>query len=120
MARQSREHAHRKGHWAETVAGLLLQAKGYRILARRYKSPVGEIDLIARRRRRLTFVEVKLRATIDDAAWSVSAHQQNRIIRAAEHWVSRQPQHAALDIAFDVILLAPWTAPRHLQDAFRV
>lgn len=120
MPRRSREHAYRKGHWAETLAALLMRAKGYRILTKRYRSPVGEIDLIAMRRRRLAFVEVKLRASIDDAAWSLGRRQQIRIARAAEHWLARHQDYAALDIAFDVILLAPWTAPHHIRDAFHV
>ncbi|MGI9385233.1 MAG: YraN family protein [Methyloligellaceae bacterium] len=116
----SRETAYRKGLWAEALAALLLTCKGYRILARRHRSPVGEIDIVAVRRRRLVFVEVKVRGTIEAAAHAVTAHQQRRIARAAEHWLAQSPRHRDHDIAFDVVLLAPWTWPRHLQAAFRI
>lgn len=109
-----------KGRWAESLAALLLRTKGYSILARRYRAPVGEIDLIARRGRRLTFVEVKIRRTLDEGAWAVTPHQQMRIARAGEAWLARRPELASLDIGFDVILIAPRAWPRHLRDAFRV
>lgn len=64
--------AFRTGISAESRAAMLLIAKGFRILARRWKSPVGEIDIVARRRHLLVFVEVKARERIDDAAWSVT------------------------------------------------
>lgn len=68
--RQARVRAYRRGLFAETVTALLLRLKGHRILARRYKTPVGEIDLVALKGRRLAFIEVKRRKTKDDAAWS--------------------------------------------------
>lgn len=116
----TRETAYRKGLWAEALAALLLTLKGYRILERRYRSPAGEIDIVAVRRRRLVFVEVKVRETIEVAAHALTAQQQRRIARAAEHWLARAPRHRDHDIAFDVVLLAPWSWPRHLKAAFRV
>ena len=59
-------------------------AKGYRILAKRFRTPYGEIDLVARRRNLLAFVEVKARARLDDAAYAVTPRQQRRIIDAAQ------------------------------------
>ncbi len=111
---------YRKGLTAETVAALLLMAKGYRILARRYRSPVGEIDLIARRGGRVVFVEVKSRATREDAAWSVTPRQQQRIARAAEAWRQRHPRLAGHEVSFDVVLVSRRALPRHVSDAFRV
>lgn len=112
--------AERSGHRAEAVAALYLTVKGYRLLGRRYRTPVGEIDLIAVRGRRIAFVEVKLRATHAGAAWAVTPRQRARIARAAEYWLARNPQLQTREIGFDVILLAPWSRPKHLQDAFRV
>src|SRR5262245_66396588 len=86
--RPERQVAFRTGISAESRAAMLLIAKGFRILARRWKSPVGEIDIIARRRNLLIFVEVKARDTLDDAAWSVTERQQARIIAAAELWLA--------------------------------
>lgn len=117
---RERRTAERMGHRAEAAAALLLILKGYRIVARRLRTPAGEIDLIAARGRRLAFVEVKLRASAEDAAWALGPRQQARIARAAEYWLSRRPALAAHDIGFDVILVAPWSRPRHLRDAFRV
>src|SRR3989441_13304059 len=87
--RPERQVAFRTGISAESRAAALLIAKGFRILARRWRSPVGEIDIIARRRALLVFVEVKARETLDDAAWSVSERQRARIIAAAEAWLAR-------------------------------
>ncbi len=118
---RSRQRAERGGRRAEVLAALWLMLKGYRILARRCRTPVGEIDLVARRGGRIVFVEVKTRgAGTDEAAWSVTPRQQARIARAAEHWLARRPAFQGHDIGFDVVLLAPWAWPRHLADAFRV
>jgi len=72
---------------AESRAAVFLIAKGFRILARRWRSPVGEIDIVARRRKLLVFVEVKARENLDDAAWSVTERQRARIVAAAEAWL---------------------------------
>ena len=66
-----RVRAYRHGLFAETVAALLLRLKGHRIIARRYKTLVGEIDLVALKGKRLAFVEVKQRRTFEDAGWSL-------------------------------------------------
>jgi putative endonuclease len=82
--RPQRSAAFRLGLTAETKAAALLLAKGYRIVARRWRSPVGEIDLVARRGRVLAFVEVKARGSHHDAAYAVTLRQQRRIIAAAQ------------------------------------
>jgi len=115
-----RKAAERRGRRAERLAALWLNLKGYRVLERRYHARVGEIDIVAARGRRLAFVEVKARTSTDDAAWSVTPRQQARIARAAEHWLARRQAFQAHDVGFDVVLVAPWTPPRHLRDAFRV
>src|SRR5262249_23270604 len=74
-----RQVAFRAGLSAESRAAAFLVAKGFRILARRWKSPVGEIDIAARRRRLLVFVEVKARDNFDDAAWSVTPRQKKAL-----------------------------------------
>ena len=110
--------AFRTGVSAEARAGAFLMAKGYRILAKRFRTPYGEIDLVARRRNLLVFVEVKARATLDDAAYAVTPRQQARIIDAANGWLVAHPQHADFELRFDVILIAPRHLPRHLLAAF--
>jgi len=94
--------------------------KGHRILARRYKTPVGEIDLVALKGRRLAFVEVKQRRSLDDAGWALPTRARRRIVRAAQYWLSSHPDFAGHDIAFDVVLAAPWAWPRYIANAFPV
>jgi putative endonuclease len=105
---------------AESRAAARLIAHGYRILARRWKSPLGEIDIIAARRRTLIFVEVKARATLDDAAFAVTDRQKRRIAAAAEIWLARNPMPAIRDMRFDAILVAPGKLPRHIAGAFEI
>jgi putative endonuclease len=113
-----RQVAFRTGISAESRAAAFLIAKGFRILARRYRTPVGEIDIVARRRRLLVFVEVKAREQLDDAAWSVTDRQRARIIAAAEMWLAANPDKAIEDIRFDAMLVAPGRLPRHITAAF--
>ena len=116
--RPERQIAFRTGISAESRAAAFLVAKGFRILARRWKSPVGEIDIIARRRALLVFVEVKAREKFDDAAWSVTDRQRSRIAAAAEAWLARYADSRIRDIRFDAILVAPGRIPRHITSAF--
>jgi putative endonuclease len=113
-----RQVAFRVGISAESRAAALLIAKGFRILARRFRSPVGEIDIVARRRQLLIFVEVKARERLDDAAWSVTERQRARIIAAAEAWLADHPDPSIQDIRFDAMLVAPGRMPQHIPAAF--
>ena len=97
---------------------MFLVAKAYRIVARRWKTPFGEIDIVARRRRALVFVEVKARANLDDAAEAVTERGKSRIVAAAEFWLAQHPQDVNAEIRFDVILVAPGKIPRHIANAF--
>ncbi len=109
----------RRGRTAEALALLLLRIKGYRPLARRFRSTAGEIDLIVRRGRRIVYVEVKARGATAAAAESVGPRQRRRIGRAAAHFLKLRPDLAALEQRFDVVLIAPRTLPRHIVDAWR-
>jgi putative endonuclease len=117
-ASPARVEAFRTGISAETRAAAFLIAKGYRILARRFRTPHGEIDIVARRRNLLTFVEVKARASLDDAAYAVTPRQQARIIAAAQIWLMAHPEHAEYDLRFDAMLIAPRRLPHHMVAAF--
>ena len=118
VAAPARVAAFRTGLSAETRAAAYLMAKGYRILARRFRTPYGEIDIVARRRNLLAFIEVKARASLDDAAYAVTPRQQQRIIDAAQAWLMAHPEHAEFDLRFDAMLIAPRRLPRHLLAAF--
>lgn len=110
--------AFRTGLSAESRAAAYLMAKGYRILAKRFRTPYGEIDLVVRKRSLLAFVEVKARASLDEAAYAVTPRQQQRIIAAAQAWLMTHPEHAEFDMRFDAMLIAPKRLPRHLLAAF--
>jgi putative endonuclease len=116
--RPERQVAFRLGLSAESRAAAFLIAKGYRIVARRWRSPVGEVDIVARRRNVLVFVEVKARERLDEAAEAVIARQQRRIIAAAEAWLAAHPDDINCDMRFDVMLVAPKSIPRHIMAAF--
>ena len=118
VASPERVAAFRAGISAEARAAAWLMAKGYRILAKRFRSPYGEIDLVARKRNLVAFVEVKARASLDDAAYAVTPRQQARIIAAAEAWLMTHPEHAEFELRFDAVLIAPGRLPRHLLAAF--
>jgi putative endonuclease len=116
--RPERVAAFRTGISAESRAAALLIAKGYRILARRWRSPAGEIDIVARRRKLLVFVEVKARASLDDAAEAVTPRQRARIAAAAEAWIAAYPDGSLTDFRFDAMLVVPGKIPRHIPGAF--
>lgn len=103
---------------AETLATVLLRLKGYRILARRYPAPVGEIDIIARRGRLLAFVEVKARPSMELALEAIRPFQRARIQRGAEAFLARHPHFAGYDMRFDAVLVTPARRPMHITNAF--
>jgi putative endonuclease len=105
------------GRRSEMLAAWFLRLKGYRILASRFKTPMGEIDLVARHFGTLVFIEVKARrsGSLDDA-WN--AVNDRRITRAADYYLARHPRYAATSMRYDVIFLAPMTWPRHVVNAF--
>jgi putative endonuclease len=118
MTSQKHRRSHRSGLVAEWLALVYLLLKGYFPLAMRYKTPVGEIDLIMKRGRRLVFVEVKARADVEDAAHAVHAKNQARVVRAAQHYLHSHPQRAGHEVRFDVCLIAWYRWPKHLLNAF--
>lgn len=116
---RDRVAAYRHGHVAEAMALALLVAKGFHPLARRYRTPLGEIDLIVKRGRTIAFVEVKARGSRDEALQSVGRMSERRIVEAADLWLAKHPAAAGLDLRYDMVLIAPWRLPAHLPDAFR-
>lgn len=118
-AGRDRHAAQRHGLRAEMLALWRLRLAGYRLVARNFRVPNGEIDLIVRRGRVLAFVEVKARASYDSAAEAIQPYQQLRIRNAALAFLARRPDLADLTLRFDVVLVTPRTLPRHLRDAWR-
>lgn len=117
--RSARQAAEKRGRGAEAMAVWWLRLKGYRILAQRAKTPMGEIDLIARRGRILCFIEVKARGDMGAALNALTPAQCRRIERAAQWWLRHRREADGLDLRFDLVALAPGGRPRHLPDAWR-
>ena len=112
----SRAEREAKGRRGETLAAWYLRLKGWRILARRVKTPRGEIDLIARRGKVVAFVEVKWRASAAELDHSIDAYRLRRVLAAAEavgHRYARPHDQQRID----VVLLAPGRFPRHMANA---
>ncbi len=112
-----RRARNRSGRYAEWAAALTLMAKGYRILARREKTPLGEIDLIALRGRRIAFVEVKQRATREAAEAAITATQRARIRRAASLWLGQNARYQSHDQGFDIVFVIGRHWPQHMENA---
>jgi putative endonuclease len=115
--RQARERA---GVLAELAAALSLMLKGYRLLARRHRTPFGEIDLIVRRGRRLVFVEVKQRRDMIEAEVALEAMRGDRFALAVEHWLSRHPTHRDLMVSLDAVIVLPYRWPIHRAEGMQL
>jgi len=118
--RSQRRAARGFGLRAEAAALALLFCKGYRILARRYHAPGGEIDLIAARGGTIAFVEVKGRPALAMARIAISEAKRRRISRAAAHWIGRHRSVTGSNFRGDAIFVAPWGWPRHVVGAFEL
>jgi putative endonuclease len=114
-----RLRAYRRGHRSEWLAALALMLKGYRISARRYRTKLGEIDLIARRGDLVAIVEVKARPTLADAMEAISRESAWRIEGAADLWLARQPDYARLSMRFDMVAVLPRRWPVHVENIFQ-
>ena len=118
--RPERVAAHFTGLSAESRAAAYLIARGYRIVARRFRTPVGEIDIVARRRDTIVFVEVKARGLMDDALTAVTAAKRRRFSRAARVWLARHPWAATKTWRADAVFIAPRRWPQHVAAAFEL
>jgi putative endonuclease len=114
---RDRRAAETRGRAGETKAAWFLRLKGWRILDRRVRTPAGEVDLVAKRGRLIAFVEVKTRATGAELDFAIDEYRLRRVAAAAEYLM---PKYAGPedDIRVDVILIAPGTLPRHIENAW--
>lgn len=115
MTRQIAEQSGRSG---EVRASLWLRAKGWQILDRRVKTPVGEIDLVAKRGKLIAFVEVKWRKRREDLDHAIDEFRLGRVAAAVDA-VAHRYAEGGEDIRIDVILLAPGAFPRHIANAWQ-
>jgi putative endonuclease len=111
--------AYRKGHRGEWLAAIALMLKGYRIVARRYRTKLGEIDLIARRGDLIAIVEVKARPTLAEAMEAIGFVSQRRIEGAADLWLVRQRDYTRLSLRFDMVAVLPRRWPVHVENIFQ-
>ena len=118
IATARRKKAYTRGVFAEYLTALMLIMKGYRILALRYRSAHGEIDLVAARGNTLVFIEVKARPEEGESLEAVTMRQRLRIQRAAEAFMQTR-KHPVAAIRFDVVACLPGHWPRHHTDAWR-
>lgn len=121
MSVEKRRQAEAAGRRAETLAAWFLRCKGYRVLERGFRTPMGEIDLIVKRGRTVVFVEVKRRESRDAALYAVTRKQRHRIEAAAGAYLARYAG-AAPDVRFDIVAIGHgirWGLPLHLADAWR-
>lgn len=115
---RNRRKAERRGRRSEWIAALWLILKGYRILALRYRTPAGEIDIVARKGALLVFVEVKARPSQRAAVDAVTGAAHRRIHAASDVWLYRMPDAARFSRRYDIIAISPGRWPRHFPDAF--
>jgi putative endonuclease len=106
--------AYNRGLWAERYAEVMLWLKGYRTLARRHKTPKGEIDLIMRRGSQLVFIEVKFRQDLEAGLLALTPRQLSRIEQAGLYYTSHMPVLASLDQRIDLVVVRPWSWPTHI------
>src|SRR5246500_1536875 len=115
-ATHRRQRAQRRGRFAEWLCLWHLRLRGWRILARNWRCPAGEIDILARRGRTLAVIEVKSRGDFATAVTALRPRQRRRGGRAAEVFLAARPDLAGLAVRFDVMLVEDWRLPRHLSD----
>jgi len=115
----ARRRAERRGKAAEWLCRWHLRLHGWQILARGWRCPAGEIDILARRGAVLAVIEVKARADLPTAASALLRRQRRRIARAAEAFLLSRPDLAGLTLRFDVMLVQRLQPPRHWRDAWR-
>jgi putative endonuclease len=111
----SRQRAEKGGRRAERLASLWLQLKGWKILGRRVRTPVGEVDLVARRGGIVAFVEVKARSSAEEAGFALDEWRLRRVAAAAEALAHRYVR-AGDDIRLDAIFIVPGRLPRHMAN----
>ncbi|MGI4877800.1 MAG: YraN family protein [Janthinobacterium lividum] len=118
MTRAARVDADARGRRAETIAAWWLRFKGYRILARRVRTRVGEIDLVARRGNTLAFVEVKTRDRLDKALAAIHPASRQRLARAARSLVTTYGRGCDT-VRIDAVLIVRGSWPRHIESIWR-
>lgn len=111
-----RRGRNRSGWIAEWAVVVYMTLKGYRLIARRYKTHVGEVDLIMARNRRVAFIEVKYRQTLALCEAAITPNLRQRVRRSANLWLAKHTRYHGYDVGFDLVLLCPWRWPHHIEN----
>lgn len=109
--------AEKRGRQAERICGWWLRLKGWQIVGRRVRTPLGEIDLIARKPGIVAFVEVKARGSTAELDFAIDERRLARVAAAAEI-LGPDYCRPGDDMRIDVMLLAPGRPPRHLSNVW--
>ena len=105
-----------KGYIGEWIACIILIIKGYKIIAHRYKTKLGEIDIIVAKNNTLVFIEVKSRKSDEKCFIAITPKQLHRIQNASQIFLNRHPKYHAYALRYDVMLIANWSLPIHIQN----
>lgn len=119
MTTQKRKHAESWGRKAEGLAETFFCDLGFDILARRVRTPAGEIDLIACKDNLLVFTEVKARQQKPDGLYAITPRQQGRIIAATEIFLAEHSEYKNHAIRFDAVICTTVDDIHHIPDAWR-
>jgi putative endonuclease len=114
----NRKAAQNRGRFAEALAAIALQLKGWRIEERNFRCRGGEIDIVARKGNLIAFVEVKARSSIEEALHSVGPQTRQRVAAAGREWIARRRDQHKLSWRHDIVAVRPMRWPVHLPDAF--
>jgi len=115
--KHDRRAAELSGREGERRAAWWLWLRGWKILDRRVRTPAGEVDLVVRKGNLIAFVEVKTRRTAAELDFAIDQFRLSRVAAAAEVLMPRYAGPGD-DIRVDVILIAPKTLPRHIENAW--
>ena len=118
MSEASRKKSYRDGLAAETLAKNYMRLRGYRCLHERYKTKHGEIDLILEKGDRVVFCEVKARKTYDEGAHAITPQSQKRITKAANFYLSENPDKADCAMSFDALIVVLPMKVHHIPNAW--
>lgn len=108
--------AWKKGLGYERICKWYLRLKGYRLLFTRYRTPVGEWDLICLKKRQIIFLEVKFRTDSDSLYDALSFFQQKRLYRAALFFLMREKNYQEYAYRFDCIFIYKPFILRHMKN----
>ncbi len=118
--RKSRKKAQYRGRLTEYIAAFYLRCKAYRILAQNWRTPYGEIDIIARKGKTIVFIEVKFRTNAMATSYAIQDRQWRRIAKSAEAYIGAHPHLQVLKWRYDRILISPWRWPQHDKNVWRI